>query len=139
MTVTVDAATGQSPTARKVLIGVQAAFWGCYFIGVGLLLTVAAVKNGGLTFWPFAEGDMRDPKDVLGLGIPGYILHIPLATVTLLGAVPAAVAGLIGIGMLIADKAHRTLPLIISSVLAIAFAAAQLTPFGRLVQAWMLD
>jgi hypothetical protein len=125
--------------ARQALIAVQAFIWVCYFIGVGLLLTVAMVKNGGLNFYPFAHADMEDPKDVLGLGFYGNLLHIPLMLVVIFGGFPGALAALAGLGTLAASKPSRTWPLIVSTALTVAFVIVQLTPFGALVREWVLD
>ncbi len=135
----VDGAAAAARAQSRVLIGVQAVFWGGYLIAL-LLLGVAMLKNGGLTFWPFVNSSlMVDPKDVLGLGVAGYILHTPLVLLVVFGAPGASIAALAGMGLLAFSPAHRTRRLNISTALTLACAGAQLTPFGSRMVSWMLD
>ncbi|HCT81309.1 MAG TPA: hypothetical protein DGG94_04240 [Micromonosporaceae bacterium] len=132
----------------RLLVGVQMFFWFGYFVGVGGMLLIAALQSDGLTFVPFYEPVDRatpvhaaDPKEVLGLGIVGYLLHLPLAFIAILGTwvgALAAAAGLIALVPLWIAGARPWL-LTISTALTIAYVAVQLSPVGELVKVWMLD
>ncbi|WP_117208978.1 hypothetical protein [Allorhizocola rhizosphaerae] len=124
---------------RKTLIGVQAVFCGAYLL-VLLLLGVAVLQSGGLTFSPFANSsDVRDPREVLGLGIVDDIVLMPLTLLVVFGKASAAIAALAGMGMLIFSPGHRTRWLYIGTALTLACAAVQFTPFGARLITWMLD
>jgi hypothetical protein len=129
------------PRLARALIAIQAIFWGVYTWTL-LLLLIAVVKFGGLGFYPFARADMRDPKDVLGLGmVAGGILHMPVYFVVMYGLPVAASSAAAGVILLIAQGYGGLMSkkLLVSTILTVAAVAVQLTPFGILVRQWVLD
>lgn len=132
MTVTdAGAAAAPSRAATRTIIVLQAIVWGGYFVGVGTLLTVAALRYGSFGFWPFGDGDVVDPKGLLGL-----VVHLVVLVIVLFTPVMSIFMTLAGVIRMVHD---RPWTLIASTTLTVAAAIVQATPFGRAVVVWMFD
>jgi hypothetical protein len=146
---TVTESPAQSPARARLvqpIIGAQMVFWVGYLLVTAMLL-IAAARHGGFTFYPFVRGTqdqpvaMVDPKDVLDLGILGYLLYGVLFPITVFGLVPAALAAGAGWYVMLTARIRRSSRWLlgISTTLTTVVVVVQVSPLGSLIREWILD
>lgn len=130
------------PGFVRFLVGAQMVCWGGYLL-VLAKLAIAGLIYGGFGFQPFgSDPTMFDPKEVFGLGIPEYIVHLPLFYIVLAGAVPSIILLVAAAFPLVAlwrANAPRRRLLSISTAMTLVCLIVQLTPFQSVLLNWMLD
>ncbi|NUT33965.1 MAG: hypothetical protein HOV79_12915 [Hamadaea sp.] len=137
MTTTTAVAPVRTPGATLVAWA-QLALCACYYLGVGGLYLYVNVREG----WPVQLGGNYDPKHYWPGGSFAFA-YVPVAFAGWFGYVFAFLLAPLGAVMLarreVRAQRATAIALAAGTVFCVGMVVLILTPFGQMIQHWMLD